>query len=183
MLHIWLKKSEYVVRLLVAIFHVLYFSCPCGELRSLFCLQLCSACPLQNVLPCQHFPNAQSLWCPSHSYTSICLKLLSSHLSCCCLPSSLAQPISWWQLSLCLAVVCFWPLLCQSVANYLFSLPAPWVGNPSCPPLVFIFLLFFVCYSILSVFPLIFSSYLPFILFSSEDHKVMNGLKTKALWH
>lgn len=139
----------------IALFCFLYFSCPPGEPRSLFCLQLCSACPLKSVLPCQHIPSAQSLWCLSHSHTSICLNLSplppSLSLSSCCLSSPLTQPPLWRQLSFCLAVVRFWPLLCQSVANYLLSLQAPGclfsMSTPSVPLALFLSssLIYFSC--------------------------------------
>lgn len=104
----------------------------------MFCLssKKCAALPTHSQrtvslvsVSLSHINMPQSLSSPSLS------------LSSCCLSSPLTQPPLWRQLSFCLAVVRFWPLLCQSVANYLLSLQAPGclfsMSTPSVPLALF----------------------------------------------
>lgn len=114
----------------------------------MFCLssKKCAALPTHSQrtvslvsVSLSHINMPQSLSSPSLS------------LSSCCLSSPLTQPPLWRQLSFCLAVVRFWPLLCQSVANYLLSLQAPGclfsMSTPSVPLALFLSssLIYFSC--------------------------------------
>lgn len=164
----------------IALFCFLYFSCPPGEPRSLFCLQLCSACPLKSVLPCQHIPSAQSLWCLSHSHTSICLNL-----------SPLPPSLSLFLLSL----LPSHPATSLAAAQFLFSGSAllafvvseccqlsplstgPWVSilhvHPQCPSFSVILTHLFFLLCLLPSSPVLYCSVLfffPVLSFIHSSH-------------
>lgn len=97
-----------------------------------------------------HSQRTVSLVSVSLSHINMPQSLSSPSLSSCCLSSPLTQPPLWRQLSFCLAVVCFWPLLCQCCQLSPLS-TGPWISilhvHPQCPSCSFLSssLIYFSC--------------------------------------
>ena len=121
----------------VVLFFLLCFSCPSAELGSQLCFQLCSACPLESVPPCQLIPNTQSLRCLSLSHTSL-RPLLSFPLSTVPHPLSPGRPSGSS-----LVFLQLYPasgLCCVKVLPAVSSLSRPLAIYSSCPSSLSLFL-------------------------------------------